>query len=302
MKKLEVRRIVKDDFSKIDLSKPLVKQFLQNIERWLEREYLTLPNCFAFTEDGEVVGGVCFADDTEDELEIMDFAILPGVENAQDLLTQATLLAQRKQTKAITYNLYDDSEQYAEITDIFMKSGFEIKYKKMQFRYEKNTVPNVKCNVVFKPVSDVGIDKFIEAVELVTIGTLDKSMADDAKNNGPKKAAIEYVEGMKGIHFNRQWWKLAYLNDELIGLILPQKFDDEYSAINYIGVVPAFRGKGYGLQLVAEGVKTLVEDGTKIILADIDVDNKPLEAQLLKAGFAYKMEEVVMVATVRALG
>jgi len=81
----------------------------------------------------------------------------------------------------------------------------------------------------------------------------------------------------------------------LIGLIIPQRLSEKVGAINYIGVLPEYRGHGYGLALLLEGTKILTESGIKKIYADIDIANKPLSSALEKLGYVFKMEEVVLV-------
>jgi len=48
-----------------------------------------------------------------------------------------------------------------------------------------------------------------------------------------------------------------------IGLIIPQCFNEKEGVINYIGVLPEYRGNGYGLNLLSEGTRILTENGIK---------------------------------------
>ncbi len=81
---------------------------------------------------------------------------------------------------------------------------------------------------------------------------------------------------------------------EFAGLIVPQKFSKDRGAINYIGVTPAQREKGYVNDLLWEGSRLMIEDGIQNLVADIDVQNHPLEKALELLGYQYKRSQVVL--------
>ncbi len=100
---------------------------------------------------------------------------------------------------------------------------------------------------------------------------------------------------LKDIDFNPDWWQVAY-NDqsEFVGLVVPQKFDDDCGAINYIGVSPDKRGKGYINDLLLEGSQLIFDANIPKIIADIDVENFPLDKSLNALGFEYERSLVVL--------
>ena len=116
----------------------------------------------------------------------------------------------------------------------------------------------------------------------------------DAERLGGDMAAREYVNSVKKIDCNEDWWRLGYCGSELIGLILPQMLSDSIGGINYVGVLPQCRGCGYGAILIAEGTRLLHENGAKKIIADIDVNNFPMHSALERVGFSFKMKESVL--------
>ena len=119
-------------------------------------------------------------------------------------------------------------------------------------------------------------------------------MADDAARLGGDRAALEYVGSMKELDFNADWWRLGYCGGELAGLVLPQKLGDTIGAINYIGVLPGFRGHSCGSMLIAEGTRILHENGMREIIADIDTMNYPMAAALERVGYVFRMDESVL--------
>lgn len=289
-----VRTFLKDDLFKLKQTGGFAHQYGQNIQRWINDEYIKASDCYVFESEETLIGGVCFCDDTEEEREILDFALINIVPNASELLLQAINLAIKPKTSKVSYNLYNDTEQYSDIKNLFHKAGFIVEQEKMRYIYEKSNIITCNNKLNYKNLSEVGEDLFIEMVERVTVKTLDKLMEKDAIRLGGLQAAHEYVNGIKEIDFNKEWWQLGYDDDLLIGLIIPQRFNEETGAINYIGVLPEYRGRGYGLDLLSEGTRILNENGIKKIYADIDIANKPLAASLESLGYVFKMEEVVL--------
>jgi ribosomal protein S18 acetylase RimI-like enzyme len=291
-----VRPIEKDDFTKFAKAGGYLKQYAGLVERWSEKGNVDIDDCFVFYDSDVPLGGVCFNDATETELYILDFEMSPIVENGHEYLRQALTQAVKHNTMRISYNLYDDTEQYADIQKLFLQAGFIIRQKKRRFIHEVIEY-TTDTMLTFKSIVEVGEKLFTETVERVTFETLDSLMADDWKTLGSNRAAKEYVASLKEMDFNPEMWLLAYDGDTLIGLIITQRFDETYGAINYIGVLPEYRGRGYGSGLVIEGVRLLKGASVDKIIADIDVENKPLAAQLERVGFESTMEEVVLIYT-----
>jgi len=291
---MKVRQVTQADYIRLEEAGGYARQYSINIQRWLEKGYITAPDCYIFEKSGVPLGGVCFCDDTDEEREILDFALINISSNGHKYLAQAIQQAAKPNTRKITYNLYNDTEQYADIQRLFCRAGFVVEQEKLRYVHKGTAYQEYPHSLHFKSIAEVGEDQFIDMVERVTMGTLDGLMAEDVKRLGSRRAAKEYVNGLKGIDFNPNWWKLGYAGDTAIGLILPQRFSANLGCINYIGVLPEHRGKGYGLPLLAEGTRILVENGMTEIIADIDKTNQPLAAQLDRLGYVFQMDEVVL--------
>ena len=190
--------------------------------------------------------------------------------------------------------MYDDTEQYKSILNVFDQAGFQVAQTKKSYAYELEEAPESFGALIFRSLAEVGKDTFVGAVRDVTVDTLDKLMAEDVARKGGDRAAREYVDSLKELDMNADWWRLAYAGDELIGLVIPQAFGDSIGGINYVGVIPKHRGRGYGVMLVAEGTRILHENGSKKIIADIDASNYPLSAALERVGFSFRTNESVL--------
>ena len=290
-----VRKIAEGDYAQLEAAGGFLQLFCRNIKRWAEGGLIAPDDCFVFEVGGGLEGGVCFCAGAEHESEILDFAIVDArAANGPALLQDAVRLTAGAQVKTIRYNLYDDTEQYADLLALFAQAGFEVVQEKKNYTYELDEAPRLQGSMTFRSVAEVGEHLFIDTVREVTVGTLDRLMANDAALLGDDAAAREFVSSLKALDYNPDWWKLGYIGSQLVGLVLPQRFDDDRGGINYVGVIPQLRGKGYGAALLAEGTRILHECGVRKIYADIDTRNHPLEAELERVGYVYRMRESVL--------
>ncbi|MCL2558349.1 MAG: GNAT family N-acetyltransferase [Treponema sp.] len=291
---MDVRPIAGKDYQALDQAGGYAKLFGKNIAKWTRDGYVKECDCYVFAEEENPIGGLCFADDSEEERQILDFALIRMDEEGSALLERAVKLGAKPATRKFSYNLYDDTDQFADILSLFLNAGFVVAQEKMRYVRENPLPLDYPGPLRFRNIAETGEEAFVRMVEMVTRGTLDSLMARDAERLGSRRAAREYVESLKEIDFNPHWWRVGYLDGNPVGLILPQRFSANEGAINYVGTLPEARGRGYGLHLLAEGTRILCENGITKIYADIDVANKPLAASLELLGYAFKMEEAVL--------
>ena len=297
---MNVREIVTGDYARLESAGGFLQLYCRNVRRWIDEGAVSPADCYIFEVGGAPVGGVCFCSYSEHECEILDFALIDArAAYGAKSLKDAVRIAANADTKTIGYNLYDDTGQYADLLRLFAHAGFRVAQEKKCYVYEKSDPPQRIGTLLYRSVEQAGENVFTNAVKEVTVGTLDSSMSDDAARLGGDIAAREYVDYMKKIDFNPDWWQLGYLGDQLVGLILPQRFDAKRGGINYVGVVPEHRGNGYGAALLAEGTRILCENSVKIIYADIDARNHPLEAVLKQVGYIFRMNESVLRLTLK---
>ena len=288
---MTVRRIEEADFARLEQAGDNTKIFAENAKR---SKFYVAEYCFVLEDENELVGAIRFFPDGEDALEVMALARPESITSASAFLAETIRQAVMPKIRTIGCNLYNSLADFAERIEIFRGAGFVVAQEKLSYTYEKESLPPYDNPLHFKSITEVGEAAFVDMVARVTVNTLDSVMAADAARLGDLPAAQAYVDSLKQIDFNPDWWKLGYDGEACIGLILPQKFHDGVGAINYIGVVPEYRGRGYGLSLLMEGTRILVDDGVYEIIADIDVANKPLAQQLEQVGYAFKEEEVVL--------
>ena len=177
--------------------------------------------------------------------------------------------------------------------------GFSRRRETSRFERRVSEPPTEPGRLMFRTLEEVGKETFIEAMERVSEGTLDREIRAEREKLGTKRAAQEFFDDASRVQHDTSWWRLAYApNGELAGLIMPAE-PPGFLTIFYVGVVPGMRGRGYVDDLLATGTATLLEAGSKNdkpLIADTDVSNEPMAAAFGRAGwtrFAGRQEYVM---------
>ncbi|MCL1989089.1 MAG: GNAT family N-acetyltransferase [Firmicutes bacterium] len=283
--------------NKAEPTSPQLANHLKYVDEWIKIGLINpADNILLETEKG-ITGAICFCEQSPTTLRILNFTLDKITFNSYKLILTAINQAKRPQTQKIIYNLYSDEPNYSAVLKMFNRANFEIAQQKHRYTYnaKKILTTSNNSNMIFKNVLETGEKLFIEAVRKVTQNTLDKIMLEDAQIMGEQAAAEDYVQQMKKISYKPSWWRLAYVNDILVGLILPQAFNATEGVINYIGVFPEHRGKGYVLPIAVEGTNILLKNGITQIYADLDTANTPLANALTKLGYFRQLDESVLI-------
>ena len=186
--------------------------------------------------------------------------------------------------------------------------GFTFRRETRRFEWTEGQPPAVPRRLSLRTLEEVGEDAFVEAMRIVSEGTLDREIQGERERLGAQGAAREFFEDARRVEDDPAWWQLAYAPDgELIGLVMPAE-PPGFLTIFYVGVVPEMRGRGYVDELLAAGTATLLgarsrEGNDKPLRADTDVANEPMAAAFERAGwarFAGRREYVMDLAADRA--
>jgi RimJ/RimL family protein N-acetyltransferase len=176
--------------------------------------------------------------------------------------------------------------------------GFSLRRKTSRFERRGNEPPTEPGRLMFRTLEEVGKETFIEAMERVSEGTLDREIRAEREKLGTKRAAQEFFDDASRVQHDTSWWRLAYEpNGELAGLVMPAE-PPGFLTIFYVGVVPGMRGRSYVDDLLAAGTTTLLEanGNEKPLIADTDVSNGPMATAFERAGwtrFAGRQEYVM---------
>ena len=275
------------------------REIKETLEMLFEKEESSVDLCFVAEEDGKFIARTAYFTPSGDPKDLSMFAFsIPWdddnyLEIGKKLLKESLKALKKQGVILVEQRLDNDFKNLEKAKKLFTEMGIPIIQEKFAFVFKGKT-PDIPIRLQFKNIEETGEGAFIEAVKEVTKNTLDEQDLISIKKLGAQKAAENYFNCLKHINFIPSMWLLAYDDEkEFAGLLIFQKFTDELGAINYIGVSPDQRGKGYVYDLIAKGNELAKEYGIKKILADIDVRNFPLEKALTKAG--YKKETSFLV-------
>ena len=174
-------------------------------------------------------------------------------------------------------------------TELLESVGFAFRRETGRFEWPGGEPPAVPGRLSFRTLEEIGEDSFVEAMRMVSEGTLDREIQGERERIGAERAAREFFEDARRVRHESSWWRLAYTpEEELVGLVMPAE-PPGFLTIFYVGVVPGMRGQGYVDDLLAAGTATLLEVGRrdeKPLRADTDVANRPMAAAFERAGWA----------------
>ena len=107
----------------------------------------------------------------------------------------------------------------------------------------------------------------------------------------PELAGRRPIEDVLASHqaagaFDPSLWELAYIDGRPAGcLLLAVQFDGRLLELVYLGVVPAFRGRGLGGQLVTRALEHACQRGAAAVLVAADERNIPARRLYERFGF-----------------
>ncbi len=164
--------------------------------------------------------------------------------------------------------------------------GFRLTRETSRFELLIRDVPEPSMRLTFRDLTAVGQEAFLDAIRLVSDGTLDQEILEEREREGPEGAARLLWGLLTKLRYEPSWWQLAYDHEgTLVGQVMPCA-NPGAATIGYIGVVPEQRGKGYVDDLMAQTTRTLNAAGYDRIVADTDLQNAPMAAAFGRAGYA----------------
>jgi ribosomal protein S18 acetylase RimI-like enzyme len=120
--------------------------------------------------------------------------------------------------------------------------------------------------------------------------------------------ALEQTRGIEdeiasyhgGGEFTQRRWFLARHDGEDVGcLLLAAPADDRYWEIVYLGLVPAVRGRGWGVQLVRRAQSVAAAAGARGLVLGVDARNTPALDMYDRTGFVRWERRLVYLFTPR---
>jgi RimJ/RimL family protein N-acetyltransferase len=278
-----------DAFISID-ENPKLKESIQSM--W--KEGISKPEwCFVAEKDNKYTARIAYWKIEDDRLSIAGLH-LPWIdddyaETGKKLVKESIKSLIHIPNLKIESRLSDDNPVYEKLKVVLKESGFENVQGKYRFVINKEDLVDNRSSqkLHYKSLKEAGRKKFIEAIKIVTRNTLDKEDLEEVNRIGEDAHAENYFKILKEIDYRPEIWFLAYTEEgDFAGLVVPQVFNNDCGCINYIGVNPDFRGKGYSSDLISKADRTLFNDeSVDKIIAEVDSENYPLEKNLSSAGY-----------------
>ena len=152
-------------------------------------------------------------------------------------------------------------------------AGYREHRRKAFVERDLTTLEEFEIPFEWEPLSRVG--------DANMLAVLDRAAAGDPFNEGePRDPQREWDEliDYAGKMLDRDLWRIALLDGEPVGVVLPQAFDEDppRGTLAYVAVLPRWRGKGLGRLLHRSGLQLLAEAGVKNYVGSSDVRNVPM--------------------------
>lgn len=270
----------------------------QYLDQMLAKDSARIEWCFVIENAGQRFGRVAFwklpKTDKPSDIILLDleWEREDYLSIGQSLLQEVISIAHRLGSGRIGYVLdtppiapqwHYCSEQRAQLLETV---GFKL--ERETYRFELNTANHpvaFPTGLIFKSLSEVGEDAFIDALARVSAQSLDQRTRQDREMMGAEAEARMTFEDLAQMEYDPAWWQLAYAPDgALVGLVMPTK-SPTFATIGYIGVVPEQRGHGYIHLLLQQGMATLNAAGEHFLRTDTDVSNTPMANAFRRAGY-----------------
>jgi len=165
------------------------------------------------------------------------------------------------------------------------QAGARVFVERLRLEWTAGTpIPPPSERLLFRPVEDD--EDLINLMTRVLEGTLDAHSRRDLQDKQPAQVARDQYHGdFLGDPKPREWWRIATLsNGDPVGFVIPAR--NAYNAIiNYIGVLPEHRGRGYIDDILAEGTRIATADNPPRIRAATDVGNVPMAKAFARNGY-----------------
>jgi GNAT superfamily N-acetyltransferase len=173
-------------------------------------------------------------------------------------------------------------------------TGARLFVERLRFEWRSGTPISAPAGrLSFTPVRDPR--DLISLMTEVMDGTLDTHGRRDLERMSAAQAAsMHYEEELARYRSPREWWRIGVLPDgEPAGFVIPAH-NGYAPIIAYIAVRPAYRGRGYIHELLAEGTRILAADSVPPIHASTDLGNVPMASAFRRAGWAEYGREINM--------
>jgi ribosomal protein S18 acetylase RimI-like enzyme len=247
--------------------------------------------CHAWIENGLMRAGVVYVNfpSTPGEFGMWRLFRLTE-ENAQtesaEILARSLRLVRQSGADRVEAQISSEQADVKERRNLLLACGMSIFQTKARYECTADTLDwTMQSPIELIRFTDIGKDSFIQLIGAATRDTLDRAQRSDYERLGEARWMDYYYHLLLMIDRNQVLWTVALVNGKPAGFVIPQMVAPQTGAINYIGVLPEYRGRGLSRELLKCGTANLLESGANSVIADIDMENHPMAASLPKVGY-----------------
>lgn len=265
---------------------------------WVVQYNIPIRNLFIFEQAGKFPGKLCFID--EDENHIL-FA-MPAIKKVPDAKNIALQLFQMAITETRARNiprletfLDDCNTPYEALKQALAEAGFRVRKNKVI--YEKSLEEPFKLEsdkkLTYKNIDEIGLETIKRLCFQSLQGSLDYS--GDLFPASPEQEFNIIWQPMR----RKDLTRVAYFENQPVGLILPDLIDDESGTFTYMAILPEFRGKGFGNTLFVDGLKLFKSIGATQYFDSTGITNQPMIKIFEKNGCTKVMNRIEFVYLIK---
>lgn len=219
------------------------------------------------------------------------------------LLSESISILKEKGAESVEARLFSDSSEHIyEKIALLRAAGLPLLQEKESFSLDSPPpLPPASAGLRLVPLRDCGLPAFRAALARINARTLDRYDLESSGRSGNAGHAEEMFIALSDIDRDEGLWSLAEDAEGLAGCVVPQRLDAHTGAVNYFGVVPARRRRGYGAALFSLGASALFAAGARKVVCDLDLANHPFLRILERAGARRAFRTWVFKAELSAL-
>jgi ribosomal protein S18 acetylase RimI-like enzyme len=171
------------------------------------------------------------------------------------------------------------------------QAGFDVARHTLRYRFTENLPMAQPVNRLrLASINDTYDSVLLSLVAQVASTSHDQLDRDGCARLGAQAHAIKLIAGLREMQIEEDWWRIAYesqvgsVSEVAVGFVLPVGSAD-MGTIGYVGVLPAYRGKGYVDALIAHATQVLQRASFPRIVADTNRSNHPMAKAFERNGW-----------------
>jgi ribosomal protein S18 acetylase RimI-like enzyme len=266
------------------LADPLVAERVEVLEAYTRKRGLSLEHCLIVAE-GDHIEAVCLSLDSQGRTSSL--LLSPGI-TAPRLRSVAGELLARTQSRAAERGVQLLQGMVApESSDeaiLYAASGMKHLANLIYMQSDCQHMPSHPSDVPLR--WETYRNSTHELFKRVIEQTYEDSL-DCGSLNG-----VRDIEDIIASHkatglFEPQLWRIGMVGEEPVGVILLGYMEEQHAyELVYMGILPAFRKRGYGAAILRHGMTLVLSRGVSLMSVSVDEKNAP--AQKLYHSFGFR--------------